>query len=162
MYFVLTATIIQIQPRARFPSNGWITTTFLYQAIDDPRRRFLDNRSLLDLFPQELPGIQTLRTRLPLMVEGPWGFLHPVFFPFFFRCLYPYRFTTIPRRAKISTVYCFRFPRRAVSPSKHTLQTRTVYWIRIHGSTFKTTVDINENKFKVKFLSPRIFLFPFN
>lgn len=86
MYFVLTATIIQIQPRARFPSNGWITTTFLYQAIDDPRRRFLDNRSLLDLFPQELPGIQTLRARLPLMVEGPWGFLHPVFFPFFFRC----------------------------------------------------------------------------
>lgn len=49
-----------------------------------------------------------------------------------------------------------------LSPSKRTLQTRTVYWIRIHGSTFKTTVDINENKFKVKFLSPRIFLFPFN
>lgn len=115
MYFVLTATIIQIEPRARFPSNGWITTTFLYQAIDDPRRRFLDNRSLLDLFPQELPGIQMLRARLPLMVEGPWGILHPVFFPFFFRCLYPYRFTTIPRRAKISTVYCFRFPRRAFS-----------------------------------------------
>lgn len=51
------------------------------------------------------------------------------FLSFFIAHLHPYRFTMIPRRAKISTVCRFRFPRRALSPSKRTLQMRIVYWI---------------------------------
>lgn len=67
MYFIFT--IIQIQPRARFPSNGRITTTFLCQTIDDSRRRFGQSFAAWPV-SKELPDIQTLRVRLPLMVEG--------------------------------------------------------------------------------------------